>query len=485
VRVHPQSGGGGADTSNFDIHARAGKDGEWSLVGRPGWRHDAQGFPHFEFSGAPFSMPESRELTLFEPMVFEGGLSNARAPFIGYGIGLILYGIMGFLRCYDWSNAGIVVGCFIGLALEAIIVAGNSSHFTSSKSMAMVACGLGRSLTLMIGTLFKMLDNKRVWIALLQLACMFSMIYVIINESGHTAIGPSFTCTDQAVVFFACIWGGQIVALIGRYVSRRRAIDFVDMDKGVYDAAWKEHLMIPEERVAADHLAQVIKVLGLDEESTHYNTSAFSTKPVAGKKSDLHQCNRKFQRIPRKKNKAARGGLRTGSGAILPEESAHGNSSISREDEESVFLSLLNIKSVPGRLDPMSQVVSLDQLYVQAILLSSTFKEKVKIWAMRSEGLFPVMLSKAGPRQFYKWSDIKSDPRLLESVSWPVLKPSTRCFEKLARAYKGKASRLLDITRLSLYFDRIEDITMALGAIMTDTEVQLLRAKNRLKPGLL
>ena len=429
-------------------------------------------------------MPESQELTLFEPMVFEVSLSNAKAPFIGYGIGLILYGIIGFLRCYEWSNAGIVAGCFIAVVLEAINVAGNSSHFSSGKSMAMVACGLGRSVALMIGTLFKMLDNKRAWVALLQVACIFSMLYAIINESGHTAIGPSFTCTDQAVVFFACVWGGQILAFIGRYVSRRRAIELVEMDKGVYDAAWKDHMKQPEERAAADHLAQVIKVLGLDEESTHYNISAFSTKPVAGKKSDLYQCNRKFQRIPRKKKKTAGGGIRPiHSGAILPEESAHGGSNISREDEDSVFLSLLNIKCVPGRLDPMSQVVSLDQLYVQAILLSSTFKEKVKMWALRSEGLFPVMLSKTGPRQFYRWSDIKSDPRLLECVNWPVLKRSTRCFEKLARAYKGKASRLLDITRLALYFDRIEHITMALGAIMTDPDVQLLRAKNRLKLG--
>ena len=34
-----------------------------------------------------------------------------------------------------------------------------------------------------------------------------------------------------------------------------------------------------------------------------------------------------------------------------------------------------------------------------------------------------------------------------------------------------------------MYFDKIQDITMAIGMIMTDSEVQLLRVKNSLNPG--
>ena len=65
----------------------------------------------------------------------------------------------------------------------------------------------------------------------------------------------------------------------------------------------------------------------------------------------------------------------------------------------------------------------------------------------------------------------------------PVLKRSGRVFEKLARSYKGDVSRLCDIARISVYFDKIQDITMAIGMIMTDSEVQLLRVKNSLNPG--
>ena len=96
-------------------------------------------------------------------------------------------------------------------------------------------------------------------------------------------------------------------------------------------------------------------------------------------------------------------------------------------------------------------------------------------------------LSEGGTNQivkkFVKWSEAVNDFETAKQIKWPVLKRSARAFEKLARVYKGNVSRVCDIARISLYFDKIEDITMVLGVIMTDSEVQLLRAKNNLKPG--
>lgn len=62
---------------------------------------------------------------------------------------------------------------------------------------------------------------------------------------------------------------------------------------------------------------------------------------------------------------------------------------------------------------------------------------------------------------------------------WPGLKRSVRGFEKLARVYGGDVSRLLDITRFSLFFDRVVDITKAVNTIIADPEVQVVRARNR------
>lgn len=85
--------------------------------------------------------------------------------------------------------------------------------------------------------------------------------------------------------------------------------------------------------------------------------------------------------------------------------------------------------------------------------------------------------------KFCKWSAVANDPVMSGRIKWPVLKRSVRCFEKLTRSYKGQVSRLCDVARISLYFDRIQDVTFALGVIMTDPEVQIMRAKNNLAEG--
>jgi hypothetical protein len=84
---------------------------------------------------------------------------------------------------------------------------------------------------------------------------------------------------------------------------------------------------------------------------------------------------------------------------------------------------------------------------------------------------------------FCKWSKIADHPVMKSRIEWPLLKLSSRCFEKLARSYRGQVSRLLDITRFSLWFDRIEDITTALNCIMSDPQVHLLRIKNSMSKG--
>jgi len=156
---------------------------------------------------------------------------------------------------------------------------------------------------------------------------------------------------------------------------------------------------------------------------------------------------------------------------------------------ENMMLSLIHLTSVPGRVDTMSQVVSFDQLYIQALLVHDELKYKSMSWALQSGAYFPLKdqaLSEGGMSQtvkkFVKWKDVANDPGIVGQIKWPILKRSARSFEKLARVYKGNVSRVCDIARISLYFDKIEDITMVLGAIMTDSEVQLLRAKNNLKP---
>jgi hypothetical protein len=44
-------------------------------------------------------------------------------------------------------------------------------------------------------------------------------------------------------------------------------------------------------------------------------------------------------------------------------------------------------------------------------------------------------------------------------------------------------SRLLDVCRQTIVFDRLEDLVASLQVISTDEDVQILRVKNRMDPG--
>jgi hypothetical protein len=167
---------------------------------------------------------------------------------------------------------------------------------------------------------------------------------------------------------------------------------------------------------------------------------------------------------------------------------------------EDVIFDKLNCMSVPHSLDPNSIVRSYDQLFVQAMLLHSIAVNKVKQWAIKSNAYVPFVnygfrgaydmspttdmgipqASAASKESFIKWEDAVRNPELASAVKWPTLKKHKRVIEKLARGYKGDVSRLVDITRFSLFFDSFTDLTQALGVIVTDFDIKVERLKSRM-----
>ena len=135
----PQSPNGGADTSNFDIYAKNGDDGEWGLVGRPSWRSDALNYqdlknPRYDTHGTSFFMPKDQELTLFEPAV-----TRLFPPFPGplffYGLAVLLFGIMGFFRLNNWAGVSLATACVVALARE-----NNIGNFENPNAQRTVLC---------------------------------------------------------------------------------------------------------------------------------------------------------------------------------------------------------------------------------------------------------------------------------------------------------------------------------------------------------
>jgi hypothetical protein len=119
--VVTQSPKAGADTRNFDIHAKRSETDEWSLVGRPSWL--ASPIPEnvaFMLDRKDFMMPDSEEVTLFEPLVHDS-LQDIPGPFFFYGVGFFLFGLLGFLRFYTTAPWSMVVSSFFAIFLEFVI----------------------------------------------------------------------------------------------------------------------------------------------------------------------------------------------------------------------------------------------------------------------------------------------------------------------------------------------------------------------------
>jgi len=151
-------------------------------------------------------------------------------------------------------------------------------------------------------------------------------------------------------------------------------------------------------------------------------------------------------------------------------------------------------------------LTNLDQLYTQARGADVLLKEKVKAWALVSNGLFPIdyvpdeetsnttqnwstvaaevthMRNNPHAPAFIKWSEAIQDPSKEKYIKWGKIKTVDRAIEKLLRSYKTDVSRLLDVCRQSIVFESIGDLCRCLGSIRGDADIQVVRIKNRMEP---
>ncbi|EKX32814.1 hypothetical protein GUITHDRAFT_121010 [Guillardia theta CCMP2712] len=122
--------------------------------------------------------------------------------------------------------------------------------------------------------------------------------------------------------------------------------------------------------------------------------------------------------------------------------------------------------------------ITLDQLYMQAMLMEDEFKLLVQQLADKSNGSFPILASD-DDMHFVRWVDAKHNPDLLQRIKWANLKSIDRAIEKLSRSYDCVVARLVDIVRQCIVFEDLEDLTRCLHAITEDERVEVMRVKNR------
>ena len=131
---------------------------------------------------------------------------------------------------------------------------------------------------------------------------------------------------------------------------------------------------------------------------------------------------------------------------------------------------------------PLCPVRSMDQLYVQAACLEPLLLHKVQEWAAVSGGYFPCKAAGGGAAYVRYTHDSLKGPGGPE-FQWCKLKAASRAMEKVVRSYGEDASRLVDVCRQAVVFDTLRDVRACLAAMTADTEVELVRVKNRCDPG--
>lgn len=154
------------------------------------------------------------------------------------------------------------------------------------------------------------------------------------------------------------------------------------------------------------------------------------------------------------------------------------------------FFGLIHSQHRGRLLDFRNPVRSLDQLYTEAYGANIMLRAKAQDWALHSQGMFAVGLGAGDSyavrksRTFYvKWSEILQDADMKGRVQWTKLKQVDRAIEKAMLCYNSDVSRLLDISRQRIVFDRIQDLETCFQRIAQDQEISLCRIKNYMGAG--
>jgi hypothetical protein len=135
--------------------------------------------------------------------------------------------------------------------------------------------------------------------------------------------------------------------------------------------------------------------------------------------------------------------------------------------------------ALPSRL---SAVANLDRLYDQAECLDIFLRCKVRQLALASRGCLESSAKSPGGRaEFRRLEDILENAEL-GPVKWAEPKPADRALEKLVTAYDRDVSRLVDCCRQRIVFDAVDDVLECLGAVSRDSELVVVRIKDRMDP---
>ncbi|EKX49294.1 hypothetical protein GUITHDRAFT_104824 [Guillardia theta CCMP2712] len=131
------------------------------------------------------------------------------------------------------------------------------------------------------------------------------------------------------------------------------------------------------------------------------------------------------------------------------------------------------VQSCPTSSGPLVPVKSLEELYSHNEIISAILRSKVLTWAARCDGLLHAMEELISARDC-------EGPEMMSLVRWSPTKKKSRVVEKAFRLYHGDLSKVLDVVRECIIFNRVEDLKECIEEIFHDEDIEFVRIKNRL-----
>ena len=291
----------------------------------------------------------------------------------------------------------------------AVIGVASLGYGTANQYRSAISCflELPPMLIFNVGILF-----WEVQIIRLMLLCSFSYVVclmitsvLVYGESGYNAIESVIQSAGTVVFLFAVV----ISIYRRRILQRSRKMIFGDQSQ--YDQTWS--------KILCENSAALQQLFRIEQESI----VLLQGNPIC------RQCNRQsscdeVQQVHINKNFPSKLYSKIAEAFALEKGTGNKNT-VSSKLDTSYWKA--------GTQDHKRPIDSLEQLFVQASCLHPILLEKVKGWALASNGCFPLLESKS----FVRYAESLTSPTL--RFRWAKVKSVSRALEKVHRIY-GQAS---------------------------------------------
>ncbi len=286
----------------------------------------------------------------------------------------------------------------------------------------------------------------------------YSVHRSVSSTGEYAVIGPMHIICSGALLYF-------------RWKRRRDGADSVQRDKELFDKAWVCILEDPDAKPAKALLKafeqEILISIGISQERPEQMLHV----PPAGRVAE-------HRPVLRSADHETKSVIELKAGNIHP---AKGRPALSTTRIK-LFLEQFShlLSSALNKVFEKSRpVMSLDQLYCQAVVMEPIFRVQIQHLALNSAGHFYVSNSQAGDLpKLMLWSEIEQDESALSRVCWPAIKHMDQAIQKVSLCYHGKISRLR-VVRQRIVFNSLSDIYQCLDTIRSSPDLKVVRVKNR------